>query len=293
LSETALPPGKKLLGPSLESIRQHYELSNEFFALWLDPLMLYTCAFYDGTDDFAEAQVRKLDHHIEAANAAGKDHVLDLGCGWGALSNRLVGHAGVKRATGLTLSAEQAKWARERALPGVEIRLEDWRDHKPEKPYDAILAVGLFEHLAHHGIEPAKKAAAYREFFTWCEKWLAPAGRLTLQFTAWTLPPSSYMRQRFTFIQDMIFPDSELPYMQEVFTAAEGHFEVLALRNDREHYYRTLRQWEANLMANRKEAIALVGEEAVDNVRHYLRLSAGAFKIHQISLLRMSFQRAV
>src|SRR5262249_31040152 len=118
-SNASTPAAKKHVGSSREAIKRHYDLSDEFFQLWLDPLMVYSCALFDGTSDLAEAQLRKLDYHIAAANAADSAHVLDIGCGWGALLNRLVGHAGVKQATGLTLSASQARWARERALPGV------------------------------------------------------------------------------------------------------------------------------------------------------------------------------
>ena len=285
------PAGRKHVGASPDAIKRHYDLSDEFFQLWLDPLMVYSCALFDGTSDLAEAQVLKLDHHIAAASAANTARVLDIGCGWGALLNRLVGHAGVKQAVGLTLSSSQAKWDRARALPGVEIREENWRDHQPARPYDAIISIGAFEHFVHAGIEPAAKLAAYSEFFAWCENALVSGGRLSLQTIAWTLPPSSLTRQRVGFIQDTIFPESELPLVWEPIAASEGRFELRALRNDGDHYYQTLRQWERNLVARRSEAIALVGEATFENVRAYLRTSAAAFKYRLICLLRMSFQR--
>ena len=281
----------KAMGASSEAIRRHYDLSDEFFQLWLDPGMVYSCALFDGSSDLAAAQIRKLDHHIAAAGASGAARVLDIGCGWGSLLNRLVGHAGVANAVGLTLSPSQAEWARGRALPGVEVRQESWRDHRPVKPYDAIISIGAFEHFVHPGIGAAAKLDAYREFFAWCAKSLTPEGRLSLQTIAFTAPPETTTRERMGFIEDSIFPESELPLIWEPIAAAEGHFELMALRNDGDHYYQTLRQWERNLAARRKEAVALVGEPTFENVRHYLRVSAGAFKFRLICLLRMSFAK--
>ena len=99
---------KPRIGASSEAIRRHYDLNDEFFQLWLDPEMIYSCALFDGTSDLAAAQLLKLDHHIEAAGARGASRVLDFGCGWGRLLNRLVGHAGARNAVGLTLSPSQA-----------------------------------------------------------------------------------------------------------------------------------------------------------------------------------------
>ena len=95
------------------------------------------------------------------------------------------------------------------------------------------------------------------------------------------------------FIEDSIFPESELPLMWEPIAAAEGRFELIALRNDGDYYYQTLRHWERNLVTRREKAIALVGEVAVENVRRYLRVSAAAFKYHLICLSRMSFAKTV
>ena len=252
------------MGASSEAIRRHYDLSDEFFQLWLDPEMIYSCALFDGATDLASAQLRK---------------------------NRLVGHAGVKNAVGLTLSPSQANWARGRARPGVEVRQESWRDHKPAKPYDAIISIGAFEHFVHPGIDKAAKLDAYRAFFAWCGEALVSGGRLSLQTIAFTAPPDKAIRERMGFIEDSVFPESELPLIWEPIAAAEGRFELVALRNDGDHYYQTLRHWERNLAARHAEAAALVGEAAVENVRRYLRVSAAAFKYRLICLLRMSFAK--
>ena len=272
-------------GASAAAIRNHYDLGDDFFGLWLGPERVYSAALFDGDDDLAAAQVRKLDHHIAAAGAAGAGRVLDVGCGWGAMLRRLTRHARVKHAVGLTLSASQAAWARGSAGPEIEVREESWRDHRPEAPYDAIISIGAFEHFARPGLSPDEKLAAYREFFGFCRDALKTGGRMSLQTIAYsasgiTLPP---------FIAERIFRESELPLIHEPIAAADPDFELVALRNDRDHYARTLVAWERALVARRDEAVALVGEEAVAEFVRYLRVCAMAFKLDMICLLRMSF----
>jgi cyclopropane-fatty-acyl-phospholipid synthase len=276
-------------GASPEAIGVHYDVSNEFFKLWLDPEMIYSCALFDGTDDLSHAQISKLDHHIEAAGAAAAARVLDIGCGWGGLLRRLSGHAGVRQAVGLTLSPAQAGWIRRDPRPGIEVREENWRDHRPDEPYDAIISIGAFEHFVHPGMAGAEKLEAYREFFAWCAGALVPGGRLSLQTIAYPAPPSETVRRQSAFIAQRIFPESDLPLIWEPAAAAEGIFELCALRNDREDYFRTLRHWERNLVAKHDAAVALVGEAEVADFRRYLRESAAAFKLGVVCLLRMSF----
>src|SRR5262245_2018189 len=272
-------------GASPDAIMAHYDTGNEFFRLWIRPELSYSCALFEDGDDLAAAQVRKLDHHIEAAGAAGASRVLEIGCGWGALMRRLVTHFGVKRVVGLTLSPAQARWINENQTRGVEVRIEDWRDHQSEQPYDAVISVAAFEAFVHRGMSPADKMQAYREFFDFCHRMLADEGRLSIQTIAY-VKPSTYVP---ALITDKILPESELPLIWEPIAAAEEKFELLALRNDSDHYYRTLRIWDDNLAVCHDQACALVGEATVKDFRQYLRISASGFKRGHICLLRMSF----
>jgi cyclopropane-fatty-acyl-phospholipid synthase len=276
-----------LAGASPEAIKAHYDLSDEFFRLFIGAEMIYSCALFEGDDDLASAQRRKLDHHIASAGAYGANRVLDIGCGWGALLRRLVEQAGVQTAVGLTLSRSQAVWIQRTAPKSVEVHEQGWQVHKPNQPYDAIISIGAFEHFAHPGLEGRAKLDAYRSFFEFCHRSLNDGGRMSLQTIAYVKPANDMP----SLITDKIFPESELPLIWEPIAAAEGMFELLALRNDADHYYRTLRVWEANLAAHIAEATALVGKEIVKDFRRYLTVAAYGFRNGYICLLRMSFQK--
>jgi cyclopropane-fatty-acyl-phospholipid synthase len=279
--------GEGATGASPEAIRAHYDTSTEFFRLWLGDDLVYSSALFAEGDDLVAAQNRKLDHHIAAAGVRPGDRVLDVGCGWGSMLRRLVGPAGAGSAVGLTLSTAQADWIKGLRLPDVEVREEHWRDHHPDAPYDAIISVGAFEHFARPGLTEEEKRAAYREFFAWCHGALKPGGRLSLQTIAFANSRAKVPH----FFATEIFPESELPRIWEPMVAAEDIFELQALRNDREHYERTLRIWQHTLTERHAEAVALVGEEGVARFQRYLKVSAMAFRIGSICLLRMSFLR--
>jgi cyclopropane-fatty-acyl-phospholipid synthase len=285
-ADTSNPSGST--GASPEAIQAHYDVGDDFFRLWIGPELVYSCALFETPDDDLDtAQLRKLDHHITAARAGKAARVLDVGCGWGALLRRLREHAGVGEAVGLTLSAAQAAWIRDHAPPGIEVREEDWRAHRPEAPYDAIISIGAFEHFARPGLSPQEKLATYRAFFDFCSDALIDGGRLSLQTIAFT----DAGIETPAFIANDIFPESELPEIWQPLAAAQHRFELIALRNDRDHYYRSLRLWDRNLAGRRAEAVDFVGEKVVGDFQRYLKISAIAFKIGAVCLLRMSFEK--
>ncbi len=277
-------PSMDQAGASPDAISEHYDVSDDFFRLWIGPDLVYSAAMFAGADDLASAQVRKLDFHIDAAKARGAARVLDVGCGWGALLRRMVEHAGVSQAVGLTISPSQAAIIRKHDIPGIEVREEDWRDHKPSRPYDAIVSIGAFEHFVRPGMSRERKLEVYGEFFAFCHDALVEGGRLSLQTIAYVASSGSLDPHI-----AKTFRDSDLPAAWEPAAAADEMFELVALRNDRDHYYRTLRLWEQNLSAQYEAAVALVGEATVESFRRYLRIAAAGFRLGSICLLRMSF----
>ncbi|WP_406422723.1 cyclopropane-fatty-acyl-phospholipid synthase family protein [Streptomyces sp. NBC_00873] len=279
-------------GASAESIRHHYDVSNDFFALWLDNDLTYTCALWDESDagDTLEAaQRRKLDYLIEGAKAPGAGRVLDVGCGWGSLLDRLVNTHGVKRAVGLTLSDSQAERLRQAALPRTEVRVESWLDHEPEERYDAIISIGALEHFARTGLSRAERVGAYREFFERCRAWLPKGGRLALQtnIKGNNVQMDKQTVRDLMFIIDIIFPESEIPALSEVVESSEKCFDIVNLRNDPDHYSRTSQEWLNRLQANRDQAVKVAGEENVANYERYLGATVGHFANRHLGLSRM------
>ena len=283
-------------GASPEAIRSHYDVANEFYELWLDPTMCYSCALWDDDEPdsmLEQAQLRKLDYHAAQIQARNAEHVLDVGCGWGALVRRLVETQGVQRATGLTLSDAQAQWCAQRPDPRVEIRIESWLDHAPTEPYDGIVSVGAFEHFAKADLTDAQRIAAYREFFTKCRNWLKPGGRLSLQTIAFGNIDLTHVKEQDNakFFFNVIFPESVLPTLADIVAASDGLFEVINLRNDREHYSRTCQIWYQRLVARKAEALKIVDQEVYDRFVRYLKHSAYTFHAAYAGLLRIGFQR--
>lgn len=275
-------------GASPEAIQAHYDVGNRFYRLWLDPTLTYSCALWGGEDDTLEAaQRRKLDYIAGPALARGAQHVLDVGCGWGSLLRRLSA-GGVGDLVGLTLSQQQFDHVTALALPGAEIRLESWRDHRPTRPYDGVVSVGAFEHFADLGLNEAERLATYRAFFAACHAWLEPGAPLVLQTIAHGPVPAASGREMFL----EIFPESDLPRPHEIFAASDGLFEVTELRNDREHYIRTLRAWHRNLREHRAEALAEVGRETLAFYTRYLAIAALMFTGRHAVLLRLKMSRA-
>ncbi|WP_236794638.1 cyclopropane-fatty-acyl-phospholipid synthase family protein [Amycolatopsis sp. GM8] len=263
------------------AIRHHYDVGNEFFRLWLDESLTYSCAITQGRDDSLDAaQDRKLRYHLDAVRASEVDSVLDIGCGWGSILSRLPGTC---RGVGLTLSVEQAAHV-SRTLPGAEVRVESWTDYEPGTRFGGIISIGAFEHFARPGQSAAEKIQVYRDFFTRCRDWLEPDGALSLQTIAYA---NMAREDASEFMQQEIFPDADLPTLAEITAAAEGVLEVHSGQNGRLDYAWTCEQWAQRLRARRAEAEALVGAEIVRRYERYLKLSALGFRMGKICLYRL------
>jgi len=280
-------------GASIDAIEHHYDVGNDFYRLWLDPTMTYSCALWEEGDTLELAQMRKLDHLIALAGATGAERVLDVGCGWGSLLRRLVERHGVGHATGLTLSRAQADELSGLGDPRIDVHVQNWADHRGPTPYDAVISIGAFEHFARFGLPRSERVAAYRRFFTHCRELLRPGGRLALQTN---VKGANVRLDRRTaaelrFVAERIFPQSELPWPSEILEASAKLFEIVSFRNDAAHYARTCAAWRENLEARREEAARLVGAATAEDYRRYLDVTVGHFRDRHLGLLRIGFER--
>lgn len=276
-------------GASKSAIQHHYDVGNAFYSLWLDPTLSYSCALWsDRSLTLEDAQNAKLDLLAEQASVRGAGHVIDVGCGWGALSERLVKVHGVENVTALTLSENQKSYLDSRVTSEIDVQLSNWHGFHPDRPCDAVISIEAFEAFARPGLSPAEKIAAYRDFFEHCSRWLRTGGHLVIQTIAFGSMKSGEVKE---FIVDSIFPESDLPRLTEILLASEDLFEICQILNHREHYVKTLKAWATNLQRHRQQAIELVGEEAVERYRRYLLHSIIGFASGAQQLLRMTFRK--
>jgi cyclopropane-fatty-acyl-phospholipid synthase len=284
-TETSLPRP----GASKQAIQYHYDVGNDFYHLWLDETKTYTCALWDGAETLQQAQENKLDYHIVEAGAPGARSALDIGCGWGPALTRMVGHHGVAKAVGLTLSQQQADYIGSLRNPQIETHLQSWFDHVPAEPYDAIVSIGAFEHFARPDVSHAEKLAGYDGFFERCRAWLNPGCRMSLQTIVYE---STDRADLHPFIAQQVWPETDLPRLADIVTASDRKFEVVRMRNDRFDYVRTCHEWIRRLHAHRDEVVAKVGEEVFRRYVYWFKLSMIGFHTGTMGLFRITFRRA-
>jgi cyclopropane-fatty-acyl-phospholipid synthase len=244
-----------------KNVAYHYDVSNEFYRLFLDPEMVYTCAYFqpDWHDDLARAQIDKLDMICRKLRLKPGERLLDIGCGWGALICHAAQHYGV-RATGVTLAEEQAKLAREKAMrlglqDRVEILVKDFTQMEGE--FDKISSIGMFEHV---GIRN------HPTYFRSVHRLLRPRGLYLHHSIARRAKRSERafrrLKPEYKALTRYIFPGGELDHLgMSIANLERFGFEVHDVEGWREHYQRTTRLWWENLSARRKEAEAMVGKE--------------------------------
>jgi len=284
-------------GTSPAAIARHYDLSDDFFALWLGDDLVYSCALWspdDPDERLATAQRRKLDFFAQELSITGK-RVLDIGCGWGALLDRFATAHGLAGGVGLTLSHAQAAFATDREVPGVEYRVESWVDHRPERPYDRITCIEMSEHLASDRLTADEKVDVYRAFFERCASWLDEGGRLGLQLIcldnvghAGSRPGRGASSE---LIRVDIFPESMPASLSELVLGWETHFELVRFVDHHDHYRRTFRAWSLAYRAGLAHARALVGDRTSRTFARYFAAGEAFFRLREDALYRVILKK--
>jgi cyclopropane-fatty-acyl-phospholipid synthase len=285
------------LGASKDAISRHYDVGNDFFALILGSTLCYSSALFSDdvtwSDNLDLAQLAKIDWHLKQCGVGESSSLLDIGCGWGGLLERAATVYGARRIVGLTLSEEQAKLIRSRETENVEVQVEGWASYSPRGKFNAITSIGAFEHFAKPDLDRETRISIYRSFFKACHELLLPGGVLSLQTIAFN---SNFDRARYNqseygrFVIGKMFPESDLPTLDEILAASNSDFEIKLIRNDRRHYAATLAAWLSRLERFRGKLADLVGAEKTAEFERLYRLSRGSFQLGNMLLLRLVFE---
>jgi len=271
----------------MAAIQYHYDVGNDFYALFLDKRMIYSCAYFpNGDESLDEAQEKKLDLICRKLRLRAGEHLLDIGCGWGGLVLYAAEHYGVS-ALGVTLSQRQYELAQQRIQSAgladrVKVELRDYRDIASGS-FDKISSIGMFEHVGRSQMP---------KYFSNIYRLLKPGG-LFLNHGISAHPVierygnllQRLLVQRGSFTMKYIFPDSELMPVSEVNWMAErAGFEIRDVENLREHYALTLRQWVTRLQTHRDEAVKIANERLYRTWRLYMAGAVFGFETGGINI---------
>ena len=298
LATIRFPEHARKLGPRHAPVRDeaaihyHYDVGNNFYKLWLDQRMVYSCAYFRTAEDSLDtAQEAKLDLICRKLRLKPGERLLDVGCGWGGLIIHAARHYGVD-ATGITLSQNQAALAKERIEEAglsdrCRVAIRDYRTLNAGDAFDKISSVGMIEHVGLTHL-PVYFDSVFRA--------LKPGGLfLNHGIVSLSEPRPRSVRDRLfrkfwkadAFIDTYVFPDGKLTAADDVIAAAEGAgFEVRDVESLREHYAMTLRHWVRSLEEKCEEATALVGEHHFRIWRLYMAASANAFATAAINIIQ-------
>lgn len=268
----------------LKEVSSHYDIGNDFYKLWLDETLSYSCGYFKNPDDtLYQAQVNKVDYILEKLYLKEGMTLLDIGCGWGFLLMEAAKKYKIK-GTGITLSSEQCKEFKERIVKeGLEdyltVELMDYRDlTKTDRTFDRVVSVGMLEHVGREQYDVFLKTASHV---------MKPGGLFLLHYI-------SALKEHAgdPWIRKYIFPGGTIPSLREILTlAADYQFHTMDVENLRLHYNRTLRCWEKNFKEHVDEVREMFGEEFVRMWDLYLSSCAATFHngiidLHQILMTK-------
>jgi cyclopropane-fatty-acyl-phospholipid synthase len=270
-----------------------YDVSNDFFKLWLDRRMIYSCALFEVADDLEQAQINKLRFFHDKTRVTPDKRVLDIGCGWGGLLEFLSGDMKVADVTGITLSEAQYSAIREKGKPGVSVELISYLDYMPEKKFDAVISIGMFEHIATpEQVRGGENIRIYRDYFRRVWEWTNPGAMFGLQSVIGALLP-----RRREDVRDLgwgtstIFPGAVTPRPEAILASVNPYWEVMELWTRREHYAKTTAAWLDRLKRNEAEIRERWGDKTYEDYERYLGGCVSVFEKGFQSLAQLVLRR--
>lgn len=282
------------MGSNKDEVQVSYDVSNEFFRLWLDERMNYTCAVFESENQSLEAaQLNKLDILSNFAKVTKDSTVLDIGCGWGACLEYLATARSVKRAVGVTLSSAQAEEVNARKLPGVECVDHDFMTWKTDDKFDAVISICMMDHLC--SPEEARQGKAveiYRNYFKHVHEMTKPGTWFGLQTILRNKTPrrGKDLEDVF-FVTKEIFPGGLNPRLEDIIQAVNPYWEVMTVKQRREDYGRTTGEWLRRLRENESTIREKWGDKVFVDYERYLDTCVRCFDKFYSSLAQYELRR--
>ncbi len=287
------------MGSTQEQIEISYDVSNEFFRLWLDERMNYTSGIFDEpsegwhTDSLEAAQIRKLAWHHDRARLTPDKRLLDIGCGWGANLEYQAVDRGVRECHGITLSRAQHDEIVRRQLPGVTASVCSYVDYRPATKFDAVISICMMEHIA----SPAEARAGkhidlYRRYFKLAHDWTNPGAFFSLQTILRNRAPRSRKAiEDIGFCTYKIFPGGITPRLEDIVVALNPYWELIELKTRRRDYQKTCQNWLDRLRDHQHVIVETWGRTTFDDYERYLSTCVYAFDEHYQSLAQYQLRR--
>ncbi len=270
-----------------------YDISNEFFRLWLDERMHYTSAVFESeTDTLEQAQENKSRILYDYAEVSPQKTVLDIGCGWGA-NLEYVARRGAKAAHGITLSPAQTAEIEARKLAGVKVWCVDYKDFEPAEKYDSLISIEMIDHLCSPAQATEGKAVdIYRTYFNKLGSWVRPGANFGFQAILRNrVPRNRADLADLKFTADVIFPGGLNPRLEELIMAVNPSWEILELKTRRTHYGRTTAEWLRRMRLHEKQIKDTWGEQLFVDYDRYLSTCVRAFAAHWSSDVQMKLRK--
>ena len=282
---------------SQADIESHYDVDNDFFALFLDENYLgYTCGVWDKANNLEESQLAKFERLSNFAKIEKEDSVIDVGCGWGGLLKYIVDERGANWAHGVTLSSNQSEYINNLRKSRVSADNLSWEDYvNNDKKFDAIVCVCALEHFATFEENVAgKQREVYKVFFDWCLNISTIDAYIGLQSIVITRPPKNLAELRGAkYLQEKVFPGSALSSISDIQASIIDKYEIVEATTIGQDYVLTLEAWKKNLIQNKAKVITKYGQALFDHYITYFDSAITCFSEGYWDVFQASLKRAV
>ena len=280
---------------SKADIEHHYDVDNDFFALFLDKkYRAYSCGVWKKASDLEQAQEDKFKRLCQYANVTQGDKIIDIGCGWGGLLHHIIDHYPNSQVHGLTLSTQQFEYVNQDRNQSLSVDLRSWQDYSvSEHKFDSIISIGAFEHFASFNDQAgSKQRDIYQTFFEWCQSISTSEAQIGLQTIVISRAPNSLSELRDSrYLLNKVFPGSALPTISDIQAAIIDKYEISAVSRIGLDYARTLNEWRQRLVLNKEMIIERYGQNLFNHYIIYFDAAQRCFESGYVDLYQVSLKR--